>query len=543
MCHHAPVLRRALLAVTVVLGFALTGLFVPGRFDWLSAAPAAADVLSASVATTPSGPSMPEGFVGVSFEFRAVSQYTGNNPLAIDPVLLNLLKGLAPDQQPIIRIGGDSTDDTWWPLAGMIPPGGIYYPITIGWLRTTKALAADLDAKLILGVNLAAGRPAIAAAEGRAFESGIGSKYIDALEIGNEPNLYPVFSWYKDRNGHVYRSRARSYNLADYIQQFKQWAKVLPNVPLAGPAASNPTWMTQLSKFVTAAPRLGLVTYHRYPLRACTTNPKDPGFASIPNLLADSSSQGLAAGVKSFVTVAGKHHLPLRIAEMNSASCEGKKGVSNTFASALWALDTMFNFAKVGVQGVNFHMLPGSNYALFAPSQTSSGSWQANVAPEYYGLALFAQAFPPGAQLLNVSAPSGPTKVWATKAADGTIRVVVINQATSTAHNVAVTLPGQTTPGTIEALTAPSISATSGVTLGGQTFGSETSTGTLPGPAVTTPAPPVSGVYTIAAPAASAEMLTIGPPGATTPTTTTTAPTTTTTTATTTTPTTTSTTP
>jgi hypothetical protein len=205
MCHHAPVFRRALLAVAVALGFALAGFFAPARLGWLSAAPAAADLLSASVATTPSGPLMPEGFVGVSFETRAVHQYTGNNPLAIDPVLLNLLKGLAPDQQPIIRIGGDSTDDTWWPLKGVIPPGGIYYPLTTGWLRTTKALAADLDAKLILGVNLAAGRPAIAAAEGRAYLSGIGAKYIDALEIGNEPNLYPVFSWYKDRNGNVYR--------------------------------------------------------------------------------------------------------------------------------------------------------------------------------------------------------------------------------------------------------------------------------------------------------------------------------------------------
>ncbi len=76
--------------------------------------------------------------------------------------------------------------------------------------------------------------------------------------------------------------------------------------------------------------------------------------------------------------------------------------------------------------------------------------------------------------------------MWATKAADGTIHVVVINQDTVNEHDVAVTVPGQTTPGTIESLTAPSISATTGVSLGGQTFGAETSTGTLPGPAVTT---------------------------------------------------------
>jgi hypothetical protein len=511
MCHHAAVLRRALLAVAAVLGLALAGWFAPARLGFVSAAPADADTLSATVASNPSGPSMPEGFVGVSIEFRAVHQYTGNNPLAINPVLLNLLKGLTPDQQPVIRIGGNSTDASWWPLKGMVPPGGIYYPITNAWLRTTKALAADLKAKLILGVNLAAGRPAIAAAEGRAYVSGIGRKYIDALEIGNEPNLYSVFSWYRDRRGHVYRSRQRSYKLTDYIQQFKQWAKVLPNVPLAGPAASNPKWMARLGTFVKAAPRLKLVTYHRYPLRGCTTDPSDPVFPSIPNLLADSSSAGLAAGLKPFVKVAANHRLPLRIAEMNSASCEGAKGVSDTFASALWSLDTMFNFAKAGVQGVNFHMLPGSHYELFSVSKTAGGEWQAFVHPEYYGLQMFAQAFPDGARLLNVRAPAGPTKVWATRTADGTTRVVVINQDTTVEHDVSVTVPGQTANGTIESLTAPSISATSGVQLGDQTYGPETTTGTLPTLTQAT-AIPTSSVYTIPAPPASAQMLTLPPP-------------------------------
>ena len=39
--------------------------------------------------------------------------------------------------------------------------------------------------------------------------------------------------------------------------------------------------------------------------------------------------------------------------------------------------------------------------------------------PEYYGLLMFAQAFPPGARLLPVSAPAGPVKVWATEAPTG----------------------------------------------------------------------------------------------------------------------------
>ena len=97
-----------------------------------------------------------------------------------------------------------------------------------------------------------------------------------------------------------------------------------------------------------------------------------------------------------------------------------------------------------------------------------------------------------GAQLLPVTAPAGPTKVWATQGPDGTIRVTAINQDTTAEHDVAVQIPGATTGGTLEALQAPSISATFGVTLGGQTFGDETTTGTLPAPATTPVVPAAS---------------------------------------------------
>jgi hypothetical protein len=499
----APVLRRHVcIALVAALGFALPG-----------AVAARADVLGATVSATPTGQEMAPGFVGVSFEYRALHQYTGRDPRAVDPALVGLLGGLAPGQSPVIRIGGDSTDGSWWPLRGQIAQGGVYYPITKGWLRTTQALAADLNAKLILGINLAAGRTAVAAAEGRAFLQGIGRRYIAALEIGNEPDLYSVFPWYKDRRGHIYRARGRGYDLADYTKQFTQWAHALPNLPLAGPAVSGPSWMGKLGNFIAAEPRLGLVTYHRYPLRACVTDAGSPGFPSIANLLADSASSGLATPMSPFIAAAHKHRLPFRVAEMNSASCQGEKGVSDTFASALWALDTMFDFAAVGVDGVNFHMLPGSAYELFTVSHSASGAWQAFVHPEYYGLLMFAQAFPPGARLLQTSGPGGtgsPVKVWATQGADGAVRVTLINKDPAAEHDVQLSVAGATTPGALETLQAPSVSSTSGVSLGGQTFGDETTTGTLPGAPATTPVAPVAGTYTVPLAAGSAAMLTIG---------------------------------
>ena len=63
------------------------------------------------------------GFIGFSFEFPAVRDYTGSDPRAINPVLVALIRDVAPGQTPVLRIGGNSTDGTWWPRAGSRLPG------------------------------------------------------------------------------------------------------------------------------------------------------------------------------------------------------------------------------------------------------------------------------------------------------------------------------------------------------------------------------------------------------------------------------------
>jgi len=89
--------------------------------------------------------------------------------------LIQLLRNLSAGHSPVLRIGGNSADSTWWPIRGAIPPW-VRYALTDGWLRTTKALAAALDARMIMGVNFAGGRPAVTAAEARALLGGIGRR-------------------------------------------------------------------------------------------------------------------------------------------------------------------------------------------------------------------------------------------------------------------------------------------------------------------------------------------------------------------------------
>jgi hypothetical protein len=70
-------------------------------------------------------------------------------------------------------------------------------------------------------------------------------------------------------------------------------------------------------------------------------------------------------------------------------------------------------------------------------------------------------------------------------------------------------IAGASAPAEVEQLRAPSISATSGVTLGGQTFGAETATGVLAGPAAHRTIAVSGGGYPVTVPPASATMLTI----------------------------------
>src|SRR5689334_21781928 len=107
-----------------------------------------------------------------------------------------MIRNLAPDQRPILRIGGDSADRAWWPVPGRVKPRGVTYRISAQWLAVTRTLAEGTGARLILGLNLEANRSAIAVAEARALLSGIGHGSVLALEIGNEPNWYATLPWY-----------------------------------------------------------------------------------------------------------------------------------------------------------------------------------------------------------------------------------------------------------------------------------------------------------------------------------------------------------
>jgi hypothetical protein len=469
--------------------------------------------VSVQVSGTEVGRPIAPGFVGMSVEFPAIRTYTGLDPTAINPVFVQLIRNLAPGQQPVVRIGGNSTDATWLPAAGVHPTPGIHNTITKRWLALVRNLAQETRARLILGLNLKLNSGGEIAAESRTFLNGIGAQHIEAFEIGNEPELYRVNPWYSTPSGKGVFSRPPSWSFKAYQREMTQYAADLKGYPLAGPATGNTLWLTKVPKLFGAEPNLKVLTYHRYPLIKCFTTPGDPNYPSIPNLLAPYSSRDLLNGAASEIAYAHSHGATFRVDELNTVACKGQAGVSDTFAAALWALDTLFSMARSGVDGVNFHTLPEAAYRLFT-FQDQNGQWTATVKPEYYGLLMFNQAAAPGSRLLQIAAPplSSGVRAWATRATNGEIHVVLINDNLTIAEPVQVRPPVPMRQALTELLTAPSVASTSGVTLGGQSFGDQTSTGSLAGPQELTPVTPANGgSYDITLDPGSAVMLAMTP--------------------------------
>ena len=477
----------------------------------ITTAPPPSTPVAVRVNRTEIGQPIARGFLGLSFEYQAIQDYTGLNPHSINPVLVQLIRNLTPGQSPVLRVGGNSADQTWWPTPGVTRSPGIKYTLGRNWLATMRALAQATGGKLILDLNLKLDSAAEIAAEARAFNADIGPGYIDALEIGNEPELYPITPFYYrgPANTPVY-PRRRSYHFPAYAREMSVFAKPLQGTPLAGPATGSLAYLSRLKKLFTVEPGLKIITYHRYPLIKCFTQPGDPGYPTIPNLLSAVASRDLLQGTGNIIALAHRHHATFRVDELNSVACKGQLGVSDTFASALWMLDTLFAMARSGVDGVNIHTLDAAVYHPFTFARVQN-RWSATVFPEYYGMLLFAQAAPPGSRILSAAAAPGypDIRVRATLTPAGVIHVVLINDSLTTGQVVSLQPPaGAADHATLERLNASGgAAATDGVTLAGQSFATPTTTGTLSGPFTAAHLAPVDGQYVINLPAASAAML------------------------------------
>jgi hypothetical protein len=484
-------------------------------------AAARATAFRVQVGATASSQPLAPGFLGLALEYNEVPQLAGTSPSSVNPVFVALLHDLDPAGHAVLRIGGQSTDRSWWPVPGMARPLGITYNLTPGWTADARALAQASGAELIPGIELEADNRSIAQLEASELLRRVGRKYIDALEIGNEPELYRAIAWYKllggrpvpwySPSGTAAFNRPPSYGPRSFVSQLRAILRVMPRVPVAAPSVGSPPWLAAFGPLIGRLARLGIVTWHAYGLNQCVKDPRSPHYPSVPNLLSIAASRRLTWGTNPYVARAHAAGAGFRIDELGSVSCNGRAGVSNTFASALWLLDALFNVAAQNIDGVNLHTYPGLPNNLFDFSRFGE-RWKGAVHPLYYGAMMFAQAAPTGSQLLRVQAGrQTQLRAWATLAPDHRLRVLLINDSPRAGARVLLSAPaavGAGSAASVERLLAPSAYATSGVTIGGRTFGAWTGSGHLQ-PLLLGSVAPVKGTYDVSLPAASAALLTL----------------------------------
>lgn len=446
---------------------------------------------------------VPRSFLGLSTEYRDVPLLARR--MAPFERILALLR-VRGDGPLILRIGGDSADHTFWEAQSRKMPAWVF-ELTAAWLRQTATIVRRTGVRLILDLNLVTGSPSSAAQWAGAADRGLPRGSLVGLEIGNEPDIYSRRYWLaavsaaaSDANLLPRALPVRSYT-RDFASYAHDLAQVAPGVPLVGPAVARPqldaNWIRGL--IAAAHPGLGIVSAHRYPYSACAKR-GSRGYPTIARLLSQRASAGMAQSVKAAVLLAHRAGLPFRLTELNSVTCGGRRGVSDTFATALWAPDALFDLLRTGVDGVNVHVRTNAVNAAFTP--TSHGLW---ARPLLYGLVLVARTLGADARLMDSQVHTATAlhlSAWAVQVRGGVLHVLLIDKSNRPV-SIDLHLPA-TDPAVLERLLAPSVRSTSGMTLAGQVLGDD---GSWYGHLAEQTVRPGDHGYEVTMPAASAALL------------------------------------
>jgi hypothetical protein len=463
-----------------------------------------------TVTLAPSGRTvaLPRSFFGLSIETWTVRDVVRR--LALYERALALLR-VPGDGAQILRVGGDSTDQTYWHAA--LPPGRPWaFKVTRRWLSDLGTIVRGSQLHVIVGLNAIAHAPRMAAAFARATIRSLPPRSVIGFEVGNEPDLY------HHRYGNAFPAalrwartpalRANVYTADFYDTTFQSYAialrTVAPRVPLLGPAVANPWrargWLTAIVDGDRNS--LGVLSAHRYPLSACYHHASYRPFPTIARLLGERASAGMADSVEHAVAYAHRNRLRFRLTEFNSVTCGGRPGVSNTFATALWGPDALFELLRTGVDGVNLHVRTDT---VNAPYRIDSRGFYAR--PAMYGLIMFVRALGPGARLTPIvmHRPIAHVKVWAVRTAGGQLHVLAIDKSARPVR-LALALRGASGPASVQRLLAPSVRDQHGVTLAGQRLNAR---GQWVGQRVVETLRRHRGVYRLALPRFSAALISV----------------------------------
>ncbi len=454
--------------------------------------------VNVSFARAHPGAPVPQDFLGLSFEVAALPQLAG---YAANGNLATMLRSLGVG---VLRFGGVSADTiTGWSGRSGSPPSWASGSVGARDLRGIASLASQTGWHVLLTLGLAHYEPEEAAHEAATAKVTLG-EWLEGIELGNEPNSYAFHGL-----------RPEPWTFVQYDAEVAGYRSAIeaaaPGIPLAGPDNSGSSAYESWGLGEAVDQRPALLTGHHYPL-GC--NGRVP--ATITNLLSPQIRRLEVRSLRKYISVAEASETPFRLDETNTVSCGGVAGVSNTFASALWAVDYVARAMSMGVAGINLHGNPSNclGYTpLCAPTAEGLAAGTLQAQPEWYALLLTRALIGTRPLTASFNAPGHRNvDVMAFLAADGRLRFVIVDDDPPWTRSLAVRLPVGTGFGNAQvlSLTAPTTASLSGVLLGGQAVAPD---GTWTEPARLPRAPNRHGTVTVQVKPGSAALVTVWPRG------------------------------
>ena len=415
--------RRAGVAVLAVLTFGAAAVAARYVAGGPAADEGAAGPAVVHIGRSGRGAVVPRSFLGLSIEWDSVLPYTGGAGGRRGDLVRVLAPVARAAGSPLaLRIGGDTGDQAWWNPAGRPRPPSVLQDVGPATLGAVAWLARGLGGPVTLGLNLALRDPANAAAMAAQARRRLPPGALSAVEIGNEPDLYRHGHTFR-RGGHLHRRLAKDphYSVAVYAGEVQRYLLRLarrggPRLVVGGFA--GPGWWPSLPGLLRGwGHRPGGIAAHLYALPQCSAPTPSAEW-----LMSTAASRDRVAGLAPLAAIARRHRLPLRVAELNSAACGGRPGLSDTRAAALWLADTLFAILRLGAAGADVHTWHGAAYAPFAVAGR-----HVVARPPLAGMVAFARAAPSGSRLVAATVHGGDgVRAWATVDARGTRRVALL---------------------------------------------------------------------------------------------------------------------
>jgi hypothetical protein len=388
---------------------------------------------------------IPEDFLGFGYETSTVAQTNFFSPQ--NATMIRLYQNLSP--HGLVRIGGIISDHTCYE-ADATPVVQTMRGTTVINRANLVDLGGFLRAtgwKVMWGLNLGTGSREEAVHEAQAVNSAMGD-CLQSFQIGNEiENLR--------RFGGKYAAYHSTY--LDYKAAIRA---VLPLAPFSGPDSVG-SW-SYITPFAHAELHdLQLLTVHYYRGDSHATN------ATLPTLLQPDT--GWNQKIHRLQKLGRSSGLGYRINEVNSFYGGGKAGVSDTFGSALWCLDYLFNLASHGCAGVNMETdINQLGFISHYSPIVHDSSGHCSIRPEYYGMLAFALAGKGEILRLDLNKQNVNLTAYATRNHEGSIWITMINKESTGNAAVETILPEGYGSAAAFRLVGPSLTSKDHVTLAGE---------------------------------------------------------------------------